>query len=105
KYNGKELDTNNGLNWYDYGARHYDPAIVRWMVQDKFAEKYKNLSPYQHTASNPLKYIDVNGDSIIRVNIIDYSNTISGNNTIYIDHSILNDIKTIFTFAYTNCKK
>ena len=20
KYNGKELDTHNGLNWYDYGA-------------------------------------------------------------------------------------
>ena len=24
KYNGKELDTKKGLNWYDYGARHYD---------------------------------------------------------------------------------
>ena len=23
KYNGKELDTKKGLNWYDYGARHY----------------------------------------------------------------------------------
>ena len=24
KYNGKELDAKKGLNWYDYGARHYD---------------------------------------------------------------------------------
>lgn len=102
KYSGKEFDTHAGLNWYDYGARHYDPAIARWTTQDKFSEKYRSLSPYQYTASNPLKYIDINGDSIIKVNIIDYSNTISGNNTIYIDHSILNDIKTIFTYAYTN---
>ena len=102
KYNGKELDAHNGLNWYDYGARHYDPAIARWTTQDKFFEKYKGLSPYQHTANNPLKFIDINGDSIIKVNIIDYSNTISGNSTIYIDHSIFNDIKTIFTYAYNN---
>ena len=27
KYNGKELDTKKGLNWYDYGARHYDAAL------------------------------------------------------------------------------
>ena len=102
KYNGKELDAHNGLNWYDYGARHYDPAIARWTTQDKFFEKYKGLSPYQHTANNPLKFIDINGDSIIKVNIIDYSNTISGNSTIYIDHSIFNDIKTIFTYTYNN---
>ena len=27
KYNGKELDCKNGLDWYDYGARHYDAAF------------------------------------------------------------------------------
>ena len=26
KYNGKELGRMHGLDWYDYGARHYDAA-------------------------------------------------------------------------------
>ena len=65
KYNGKELDTKKGLNWYDYGARHYDAAVGRFHTQDRFAEKYYPMSPYQYGANNPVNCIDVNGDSII----------------------------------------
>ena len=28
KYNGKELDRMHGLDWYDYGARHYDAVLT-----------------------------------------------------------------------------
>ena len=47
KYNGKEFDSKNGLNWYDYGARMYDPALGRFTTQDRFAEKYPAMSLYQ----------------------------------------------------------
>ena len=64
KYNGKELDTKKGLNWYDYGARHYNAALGRFTTNDRFAEKYYPMSPYQYGANNPVRNIDVNGDSI-----------------------------------------
>ena len=65
KYNGKELDTKNGLNWYDYGARQYDVAIGRWNAVDPMAEKYYNWSPYSYCMSNPIKYIDPSGQTVV----------------------------------------
>ena len=65
KYNGKELDAKKGLNWYDYGARHYDAALGRFTTNDRFAEKNYSMSPYQYGANSPVGNIDVNGDSII----------------------------------------
>ena len=61
KYNGKEYDIHAGLNWYDYGARHYDPAIARWMAQDPLAEKYCGWNQYNYCGANPVKYIDPDG--------------------------------------------
>ena len=52
------------LNWYDFGARFYDPALGRFFTQDAYAEKYLDLSSYQYGANNPIRFIDVNCDSI-----------------------------------------
>ena len=61
KYNGKELDTKNGLNWYDYGARHYDPALGRFTTVDPMGEEYYDISPYAYCGNNPIRFIDPNG--------------------------------------------
>ena len=61
KYNGKELDRQGGLDWYDYGARHYDAALGRWHVVDPLAEKYYSISPYAYCGNNPIMLVDVNG--------------------------------------------
>ena len=61
KYNGKELDTKNGLNWYDYGARHYDAALGRFVSVDPLAEQDYAVSPYTYCGNNPVLRIDKDG--------------------------------------------
>ncbi len=64
KYNGKEMDKKHGLDWYDYSARHLAMDIPRFTTVDPMAEKYYSISPYVYVANNPMKYIDLRGDSI-----------------------------------------
>ena len=68
KYNGKELDTKKGLNWYDYGARHYDATLGRWFVVDPLSNKNPGFSPYSYCLNNPIKFIDPDGkDAVISI--------------------------------------
>lgn len=61
KYAGKELDRMHGLDWYDFGARIYDPVLVQWTSMDPLCEKYYHTSPYAYCGNDPVNAVDPDG--------------------------------------------
>ncbi|GJM65019.1 RHS repeat-associated core domain-containing protein [Persicobacter diffluens] len=61
-FNGKELDDETGL--YYYGARYYDPRSSVWLSVDALSEHENQVdkSPYIYGWSNPVKYVDPDGN-------------------------------------------
>jgi len=80
----KELNTDLGLNWYDYGARWYDKALGRWNAPDPLAEKFDSWSGYHYTLNNPINYTDPNGMD-----------------TLYIHAELLREVKGVYVFNIT----
>ncbi|MDX2062247.1 MAG: RHS repeat-associated core domain-containing protein [Bacteroidia bacterium] len=64
KYNGKELQVDFGLPYYDYGARMYDPQLGRWHSVDPLAEKYLSISPFAYALNNPVIFTDPTGMAV-----------------------------------------
>lgn len=61
KYTGKELDRLLALDWYDYGARWYDPVLARWHVIDPMAEEYSGVTPFAYCLNNAVRWVDIKG--------------------------------------------
>ena len=80
------------MNIYDYGARNYDPQLGRFFNIDRFSEKYMSSTPYHYTLNNPIKYVDINGDS---VNVSESYNeeTKTRNVNIYFEYAVKNSSK------------
>jgi len=57
RFCGKEWDESTGL--YDFGARLYDPALLRFVSADP-ARQY--ASPYVFAGNNPLNMVDPSGN-------------------------------------------
>ena len=73
KKDWKQSDFKFGMKKYleeiklnDFGWRQQDPVLGRMWNIDNKAEKYYSYSPMQFALNNPLKVIEVNGDTTYR---------------------------------------
>jgi RHS repeat-associated protein len=57
----EEFANNEGLNWYNYDVRPYDPQIGRWHNPDILLETSPYISPYSYCDNNPVNYTDPSG--------------------------------------------
>ena len=91
RFTGKERDAETG---YDYfGARYYSSSLGIWLSVDPMSDKYPSISPYVYCADNPMRLIDVKGESIQVVENDDGTYTVvngnvyDGDNGIYLQNS------------------
>ena len=62
RLSGKEEQASvTGIGSLDFGARHYDPFVSRWLSPDPLMEKYYGMSPYLYCAGNPVNLVDPDG--------------------------------------------
>ena len=61
RFCGKELLRDNGIDWYDHGARWYDATLPSWHTMDPLCESYYNISPFVYCAGNPIVFVDKDG--------------------------------------------
>ena len=66
KYNGKEEQKET--QWYDYHARMYDQALMRFMTIDPSADNYLDWTPYNYVGNNPINIIDPDGKDWYEIN-------------------------------------
>jgi RHS repeat-associated protein len=61
---GKELQTELGLEWSDYHLRYKDNWMGRFMGIDVLADSYSSTSPYSYGLGNPVSNGDPTGASV-----------------------------------------
>ncbi len=58
------------MNFFDFGVRHYSPALTRWLTPDPLSEKYYGRSPYAYCNGDPVNLVDPNGNGPILTGLI-----------------------------------
>jgi RHS repeat-associated protein len=61
-YQGKELQTELGLDIYSFEIRNYDHVLGRWLQIDPKVSPHE--TPYSAMSNNPIRYIDPLGDTV-----------------------------------------
>ena len=92
KYNGKELNTDFGLDWLAFEYRIYDASIGRFIEIDPIADQFYWVSVYNYAENEPIANIDFHG--LQKVNYKDIKNSqgdiISRQAIIRVTHKVIN---------------
>ena len=97
KFGDKELISMHELNWYNFGARYYDPVTVRFTTPDPLTELKPWISGYAYCLDNPIRYIDPTGLFENRSDAEGYSQEHGGG-------TVLQDVKTGEWFVSMNAE-
>ncbi|MDV7396757.1 RHS repeat-associated core domain-containing protein, partial [Arthrospira platensis SPKY1] len=65
-YNGKELNDEEGVGLYDYGARWYDAAYGRFVGVDPIAEEFPWVNGFNYAENEPVANVDLHGLQKVR---------------------------------------
>ncbi len=79
KYNGKELNEDWGLGWYDYGARYYDAALGRFTGVDPIADRFPHVNEFNYAENKVPNAIDLWGLQAFEINQDNKTINISAN--------------------------
>ena len=61
-FTGKERDEETGYGYF--GARYMDHELTSSFISvDRFCDKFPHITPYSYSSWNPIRFIDINGDS------------------------------------------
>lgn len=64
EFGGKErVGRQIGLDWQDFAARWYDPALGRFTTPDPLASEFPAWTPYHYTHDDPINLVDPTGMS------------------------------------------
>lgn len=78
------MDSENGLNLYDYDARLMDIVSGRFTSVDPMAEYYYSWSPYAYCTNNPINFNDPTGIFSTRtvIDVVRHPNRVSLGNAL-----------------------
>ena len=74
RYNGKELQTELDIGYYNYGARFYDPSIGRFTGVDPISDQFVYLSTFNYASNSPIVNLDLWGLQGKNFNSVDVGN-------------------------------
>ena len=103
-YNGKEMQSDLGLNLISTDFRMYDPALGRFNTADALTDYLSSISPYSFAYNNPIWFSDPTGlmptDTLPGITITAKPDTQSDNFWLIPSYTFFNPVQRAMKMRY-----